>query len=740
MSNHNNTSPGREKHQVAEEFQAVKDQLAIDEPNATDEAKAPTSVAEVEQDDRADRSAIDDNDDKDDRDDNELTDEERLLQDLEEDGAESEIEEVEALNEEFEAEVAEPSVTLVKKLELTNGDFPVGERSGYNDVTWYLKHGKHAFPNNVHFDRTLEGSNTLKRALIYHVIPEFSPFSYIRAYSTTKAWGNEYKLLEQHIFEPNKLTAKPEHIRMISVPMLLKAFEDAANTGLKHQLFTLFKLVKFWISLSEHKLIPQELRLDIRLEDIDTPERRREAVRLRFQGSLEGWVSFSEEDLEVLMDYSMFWLEGVMPKLKALKDYLVETKVAFLSDQMLTRTTRQHDLEALMTITVDGKEVMRPRFREHFKYDALNYSYTWIEPYADVLDGIRNAMFIMIALITGARKSELAVMNFSDLTQDENGEYWLRIVRWKTAKSPTHGEVDRLPIPKFLGDMIREYENVRSIKPFIKQGWLFQAQKSNKQVKKATPALINYVIISLKNELPIERLHCHRFRKTIAEILINRDERNIDIIRALFGHKSFAMTLRYIARNPLMVRTVAIAIEQSYTREFQEIVAGIRLGAHSGDAARRIYSQIFKRPDEFAGKQLKVTLLSYVTHLLAAGEPIFVRRTAVGTFCMSGEHFTRDTLPPCLKGRELNLSGDLIMPDPNNCQLECRKIIVLQTARQSLKDNETFYVSVLEKAKGKLSAKAEYELQRRIAAIRVHLNNLETSGHSASQMIEVQHV
>jgi len=185
---------------------------------------------------------------------------------------------------------------------------------------------------------------------------------------------------------------------------------------------------------------------------------------------------------------------------------------------------------------------------------------------------------------------------------------------------------------------------------------------------------------------------------------------------------------------------VAIAIEQSYTREFQEIVAGIRLGTHSGDAAKRIYSQIFKRPDEFAGKQLKTSLLGYIANLLAAGEPIFVRRTAVGTFCMSGEHFTLETLPPCLQGRELNLSGDMIMPDPNNCQLECQKIIVLQAAQQSLKDNETFYMNVLDKAQGKLSAKAEYELQRRIASIRVHLNNLETSDHSSSQLIEVQHV
>lgn len=671
-------------------------------------------------------------------DDGELTEEERLLQEAEEDSDESELEEVEGLSEELDTEVAEPSITLVKKLELADGNFPVCEVSNYKDAIWRLPHSQHAFPNNIRFDRKLPGSNDLKRALIYHVIPEFSPFSYIRSATTTKAWGNEYKNLEQYLFEPNKITARPEHIQLISTPMVLKAFEAAKKHGSKNHYFSVFKTIRLWINLSQHKLIPEELRLDIQLEEIDTPERRKEVVKSRFQGTMDGWVSYSEEDLEILMDYSMFWLEGVMPKLKALKDYLVDTKAAYLAERVLTRSTRQTEIETLMTITVDEKTVMTPQIRNHVKDGIQQYSYTWFDGYTRALDGIRNAIFILTALITGARKSELAIMRFDDLTQDANGDYWMRIVRFKTAKNPKHGEEDQLPIPKFLGDMIRQYEDVRSIEPFKKEGWLFQAQRSVREVKKATPGLINFIILQLKEALPIERLHCHRFRKTIAEILINRDERNIDIIRALFGHHSYAMTLRYIARNPLMVRTVAIAIEQSYTREFHEIVAGIRLGAHSGDAAKRIYTQIFKRPDEFAGKQLKLSLLNYISHILASGEPLFVRRTAVGTYCLTGEQFTMETLPPCLHGRKIE--GDLIMPDPNNCQLECKKIIVLETAKQALVDNETFYNQVLQAGNGKLAHHVEYELQRRIASIQVHLANLNATGHSSSQLIGVQHV
>ncbi|WP_223434645.1 MULTISPECIES: tyrosine-type recombinase/integrase [unclassified Pseudomonas] len=663
---------------------------------------------------------------------------EHLLQEMEADYSESELEELEALQEEFKSPVATPSVTLGSKLVVTGGKFPVAKGSNYRDAIWYFPHGKHSFPNNVRFDRKVPGSNELKRALIYHVIPEFSPFSYIRSYSTTKSWGNEYKILEQYIFSANRLTAEPHHLRMISLPLILRAFEAAKESEAKHHYFALFKLIRLWINLSEHQLIPEELRLDIALEKIDIPERRQEVVKSRFQGTLDSWVSYSEEDLEILIDYSMFWVEGVMPELKKLKDYLVESKFIHLADKLVTRRERFEELEQLMTITVKEKTVMRPSIRKFAKEGVDYYSYTWIEGYADVLDGIRNAIFILLALVTGARKSELAVMSFADFEIDGNGDYWLKITRWKTAASPTHGEDDRLPIPKFIGDLVMQYQDLRSIEPFVKQGFLFQAQKSNKTVKKATPALINYIIIQLKNELPIDRLHCHRFRKTIAEILINRDERNIDIIRALFGHKSYAMTMRYIARNPLMVRSVAIAIEQNYTREFHEIVAGIRFGAHSGDAAKRIYQQILKRPDEFSGKQLKVSLMAYISHLLSAGEPIFIRRTAVGTYCLTGEHFTRETLPPCLHGK--HVEGELIMPDPSNCQMDCKKIVVLASAKQALSDNVTFYTTVLENSTGKLSSTAERELQRRIQATQIHLNNLNAAGHSSPQLIEARNV
>lgn len=662
---------------------------------------------------------------------------EELLRDIEEDYSETMLEELEALQEELATKASQPSMTLANKIVQLGHDFPVAIGCSYGAAIWSLPHGPHAHPNNIRFDRALSGSNDLKRALTYHAIPEFSPFSYIRSNVTTKTYGNEYTIMEQYIFIDNGISARPEHIALISVPMLNQAFGKAKAASAKNHYFILFKHLRFWARLSEQKLLPEEFRLDVASDNIDIPERRKDVVQNRFNGGLETWIAYSEEDLETLMDYAMFWLEGVMPKAEALKDYLVDTKFAFLSDLMVTRQERIPELEALSTITVDGEMVMSPQLRKHYKDDLLHHSYTWTEGYGKILDGIRNSIFILVALVTGARKGELAAMHFSHLTQEPNGDYWLKITRWKTAASPKHGEGDRLPLPRFVGEIIRKFEKLRSIPPFVRGDLLFQSQRSRKKVNRATVSQIHSVINQLKLILPIERLHCHRFRKTIAEILINRDERNVDIIRTLFGHKSYAMTLRYIARNPLMVRSVAIAIEQNYSREFHDIVASLRLG-YSGSSAERIYRQILKRPDEFAGTQIKVTIVSYISHLLKAGEPLFIRRTAVGTYCLSGERFTPSNLPPCLVGREVE--SDLIVPDPNNCKLECKKVVMVSSAKQALSDNIRFYEAVLDKARGKLAPKVENELMRRISSSEAHLNNLITTGHSANQQIKVRHV
>lgn len=123
------------------------------------------------------------------------------------------------------------NIGLAKKLELDpTGSFSVSDYARYSDPVWPFENANNMFPNRVKFDRTLEGSNTLKRALIFHLIPDFSPFNAIRSYSTTKSKGYAYRVLEKYVFQANKLNATPAHIQIISTPMLLAALDEAKNS------------------------------------------------------------------------------------------------------------------------------------------------------------------------------------------------------------------------------------------------------------------------------------------------------------------------------------------------------------------------------------------------------------------------------------------------------------------------------------------------------------------------------
>lgn len=666
------------------------------------------------------------------------SDQHHLLTELEADVEESRIEVEEAFEEEYGVAYSPPSMSLTNKLIATGGDFPVSPNSKYIHNIWYLPTRESGIPINIHFNSPLSGFNELKKALVYHTIKDFNPFGTIRSYSTARHYGHSFNHIEKYVFSDNHLTANPHDIKLISLTLLRKTLERAKQSLIKTHYLQVYTCVRLWINLSEHNLIPKDLQLEIKLSSFDTPELRDAVFKIYFNRSISTWVAFTEEDLEALMEYALYWLEAAAPEMMKLRDYLSPIINTNTKCKLLIARERIPELEKLLDVTVEGKVLMQVKLRLcKYQNGGAYVSYAWHRQYGKILDNIRNAVFILLALITGARKSELAPLKFSDVYTDGKGLYWLNIKRFKTANDPTVGEADTLPLPKFIGDAVKSLERLKEIGGYMKQGWIFQSNK-NKSLKKATPKIVSAIIEILRVELPIERLHCHRFRKTIAEILINRDERNVELIRALFGHRSYSMTMQYIARNPLMVRTVAIAIEQNYTKEFHDIVAGITYGGFSGVAADRIHAQMQKRPDEFTGKQLKVSLLSYIVHILSAGEPIFIRRTAVGTYCLSGEHYSVQNMPPCLANKSVR--PDVLTPDPSNCQPDCKKLIVLASAKKALTDNIIFYAALLEKARGKLAPEAERELIRRISATEAHLKSIQSTSNPENTLIGAIHV
>lgn len=619
---------------------------------------------------------------------------------------------------------------LTLMLEQSQGAFPVSPLSLYTDAVWRFPSHRFSKSLSLNFNHLTEGANELKRALAFYLLPDSSHHVEIKSYNTSVCCGNRFSYLEKYIFIDNHIGADPQSLDIISAKMINEALDKSRDHDTSHVYFCLFYIINLWLSLSAQKLIPADLRIDVPIDKIIVPERRDE-VYGKMRATLQSWVPFSEEDLSHMMEYSLFWIEKATPELAKLEPVILQT-LQGNKRGVFYRRIRDLELEAKFEVVVEGKTIMQLNRSLLTKARRREFwFYTWKSHWAVAMDHVRNAVFILIALVTGARASELAPLSITDISNDKpdgSGDYWVRVVRWKTAADPNYqGQVEYLPLPKFVAESAFIYDNLRNIGRKTKRHWLFQSNRNvlKNGVDKFSPTLLKGLIDQLREYLPIDRIHVHRFRKTIAEILINQDERNIDLIRALFGHKTFKMTMNYIARNPAMVRSVALSLEQSYTHELQEIIEAIRTGTYSGQTAFRISEQITSKPDDFKGKRIQISLLEYVTNLLMGGHPLFIKRTAVGTYCVTAEHFKLDNLPPCINGRDFG--DELPRPDPTNCHYNCRKIVVLEKAKTALEENVKFYQRILDNPKATLPEATRHEIQAKIVSYQYHLVNLSHS-------------
>lgn len=617
--------------------------------------------------------------------------------------------------------------SLVKILETyPDGSFPISEYSDYKDDTWILfKDGYGAF-TRIHFSGLGEHQRALKKALIFYSLPDQAPFSPIRSFKTSRAYASTFNSVVAHVLEPNYLDASPDSIRLITSKLLNNSL-DTIKTFSHSTYSNTFFFIRFWISLSTQNLIPKDFHINVNIKTFDTPERKHDIFQ-EFVANISSWKPFTEVELGSMMDYARFWTESALPQLAKTCNYIKENLIDQSYSSMYVIAEDDVEIEQALTVEIDGTTLMRPsiRRRKYLRADKISFerhtSYAWLYTYATCLDHVRNAIFILVALMTGLRVSELRTLTFDDLIEDSEGEFSLKVIRYKTAEDPNVGEIDYIPLPRFVGDKIKEMHLLRSVKRLANKKYIFQSCKGRREVKLASKINLNIMLDEISLATKVDRIHVHRFRKTIAEILINRSEKNIDIIRLLFGHKSYAMTLRYIGRNPYLVRSVAFAIEHNYTAEFTDLINSIRSGASSGDGAVRILERMQTNEDAFVGKQLQITILTYVTHLLSAGEPLFIHRTAVGTYCISAQKYSSPNIPPCLAKRAEPVFD--MLPDPTRCDTSCEHAVFVKKAKRALEDNLKFYETILERAADTLSVRAQQMIRRKISSHCEHLENL----------------
>lgn len=621
--------------------------------------------------------------------------------------------------------------SLIAKLDADpQQSFNVTQYSVYSSDRWVLEKPSHATERRISFKSDLAGGIELKKMLTYHLLPQFHPLGTLRSFVSTETYAHAFALLEKYLFIPNGLDATPESIKIVSAKLVNDALDICKSSSAPRNYFLLYFLIAFWHTLSANKLIPASHSLNVAIRLIDTKDRQVD-IKNTVASEHKGWKPFSEDELSRLIEHALFWSEAVIPTLLDIKRFLAEQVKPENKHDYFVKAVRWAEFEAVLGKKIDGVTVCGYTHKQlativqssnGTRHHYTTNHYRWKLHYKQALDKVRDAILIFVALITGLRKRELGILTFDDIVLKGNGEWVITVTRFKTSTDPNYfGASETLPLPTFIGELVSSYRQLRSFDDNMRGGLLFE-QVANSRPTKLVDRSIARAMSNLGEEVDIVEIHPHRFRKTIAEILINRSERNIDLIRMLFGHRSYTMTLRYIARNPYLIHSIAETMETHYTEAFVDIVAAVRRGVYSGEAVEQIATTVLKRPELFKGTLLQITVFNYISYLLEAGEPIFIKRTGVGVYCVSAQAYSSKYLPPCLS--KAQLTGESYIPNPKNCQLDCKNAVVLEAARASIEKNIAFYTRLLDQSSQTLKKPAKKEILLKISINEKHLNNL----------------
>ncbi|SFD17638.1 tyrosine-type recombinase/integrase [Pseudoalteromonas denitrificans] len=642
---------------------------------------------------------------------------------------ESSNEYYEFLAESFNGIIVNPNTSLKDKLiQNENKDFLISENSYFREERWNLLERNNFITKQVLFNSDISGSNFLKKCITYYYIPDFNPYNTIRSFESTVTFSNAHVLVEKYLFEFNCLSMTPEHILIITADMINRALDKARDQGAQRHYTFLFSYICFWISLSQENLLPESVQLDVQLKKIDTKARRID-IQNEIVRRSEGWSSYSEDDLETMLNYASFWCDKALPNIIVASQYANELGLYDKNHKEYLRSQGDKTFEDLFGFEIDGKKIIgytksiRNITSGVNKYKYEQCCYGWRSNLKASLDNVRDGIYIIYSLLTGLRRKEIGVLEFKDVFYESSSREWrLDITRFKTSLDPNYfGDSDSIPLPAYLGELVSDFYELKNYFGEIENELIFATSTGKGIYVENVERLIGNINIRLRKKLKLDQMHSHKSRKTIAEILINRSEKNIDLIRLLFGHHSYAMTLKYIARNPYLVEAIASTLEIHFTEEFSSIISGI--------INKKIYSQQnlncpeLKDGNEtlFKGKVIKIAIFEYISYLLKNGQPIFISKTLVGAYCFNLDPITSKSTLPCI----INDTSKL-KPNPNNCKLGCPKLLFNEKGVKNIEDNIEYYSDLLSEHSSLLTKAQKIDITKKISINRSQLLKIMT--------------
>lgn len=301
----------------------------------------------------------------------------------------------------------------------------------------------------------------------------------------------------------------------------------------------------------------------------------------------------------------------------------------------------------------------------------------------NLITELRDSCVVILFLVTGMRNSEMYLLEAGNSWHVKGSEddFKIKITVSKTSQGSS-GDPIVLPIPEiaFKAFKCLEFLTERA------RAW----GKSNKLMVSPTRCFgsensrisINRFIGHWCENLGIEHIHPHQFRKTIAMFAIYQNPDNIGILRRLFSHKSLAMTLAYIVKIPGMAEEFKIAAIEQNKSLLSELFESINKKCIGGKAGNRINglineSKIFKANLHDDGWE---NIEQYVEVLLQDGLNI-LHRTSLGAICT-------------------NTHSGLVHLGPETCNcnvVDCDWAVFIENSIEYLENDIMFHKDLLAK-------------------------------------------
>jgi integrase len=366
--------------------------------------------------------------------------------------------------------------------------------------------------------------------------------------------------------------------------------------------------------------------LDLRLPTLLGPLQERPEVDL--DATRGKWQPLSDEFVNTATPIWLLYLESIAPNLETL---FQKRKSISTAGEVLTLRAQNPKKD---TLRHREAKIWAGILRNHTWVDASGRQIHHLPPNAGIPFPPKNqyqlnyifsicqsALLQILLLMTGGRASEIVTLKQNSLVAVK-GETTL--LRGKTFKlsGVSQGEPIDWPLPsrvvRFVEQQIRLAELTLIDKS--KSLWVSTNYATHKQGRiNAQYRVVRFAQLHrFDDHLDSNRYHPHRFRKTVARLVVLSLTGSPVILQTIFGHSDLQTTINYMVSNPAIrdeMREIAIAQMEALS---EEVLASLDDAA--GNGAKHLRSMKDKffdrlkvpsderhqrvRQDEFVGAHL----------------------------------------------------------------------------------------------------------------------------------------